>query len=85
MQTERLKKEINKNFGKIALERNASDACCSSAQKICCNDINDISKQRISSIIGYNAIELKSIPEESIIGLGCDGTSLCFADCQYNS
>ena len=25
MQTERLKKEIKKNFGKIALERNASD------------------------------------------------------------
>ena len=76
MQTELLKKEIKKN---------ASDACFSSAPKICCNDTNDISKQRISSIIGYNTIELKSIPEESILKLGCGGTSLYFADCQYNS
>ena len=79
------KEEIKKNFGKIALERNASDACCSSSQKNCCNDTNDISKERVSSIIGYNAIELKSIPEESILGLGCCGTSLYFTDCQYNS
>jgi SAM-dependent methyltransferase len=33
----------------------------------------------MSSIIGYNGIELKSIPEESVLGLGC-GAPLNFAD-----
>ena len=33
----------------------------------------------MSSIIGYNDTELKSIPEESILGLGC-GAPLNFAD-----
>ena len=42
-------------------------------------DTNNISKEQISSIIGYNDIELKSIPEESILGLGC-GAPLNFAD-----
>ena len=32
-------------------------------------DTNDISKERITSIIEYNAIEFKSIPEKSILGL----------------
>ena len=36
-------------------------------------------KNKYLSIIGYNDIELKSIPEESILGLGC-GAPLNFAD-----
>ena len=44
-----------------------------------CCDTNNISKEQMSSIIGYNDNELKSIPEESILGLGC-GAPLNFAD-----
>ena len=77
MQKEILKKEIKKNYGKIALEGN-TDSCCSPTEEVCC-DTNNISKEQVSSIIGYNETELKSIPEESILGLGC-GAPLNFAD-----
>ena len=78
MQKEILKKEIKKNYGKIALEGNVSNTCCS-PQEICYDDTNNISKEQVSSIIGYNTTELKSIPEESILGLGC-GAPLNFVD-----
>lgn len=76
MQKEILKKEIKKNYGKIALEENISNSCCS-PQQIC--DTNNISREQMSSIIGYSITDLKSIPEESILGLGC-GTPLNFVD-----
>jgi arsenite methyltransferase len=79
MQKEVLKKEITKNYGKIAIEGNGSNTCCSPLEDICCDNTNNISKEQISSIIGYNATELKSIPEESILGLGC-GAPLNFVD-----
>jgi arsenite methyltransferase len=81
MQIETLKKDIKKNYGKIALVGNTSNACCSPSQEICCNDINNISKEQTSSSIGYNTSDLKSIPEESILGLGC-GAPLNFANIQ---
>lgn len=75
MQKEILKEKIKENYGKIALKGNL-DSCCG-PQEIC--DTNNISKEQMSSIIGYKDIELKSIPEESILGLGC-GAPLKFAD-----
>jgi arsenite methyltransferase len=77
MQKELLKAKIKENYGKIALEENI-DFCCS-PQEVCCSDTNNISKEQVSTIIGYNEIELKSIPKESILGLGC-GAPLTFAD-----
>jgi arsenite methyltransferase len=79
MQKELLKKEIKKNYGKIALEGNVSNTCCSPSQQEVCCDINNTSKEQASSFIGYNTNELKSIPEESILGLGC-GAPLNFAN-----
>jgi arsenite methyltransferase len=82
MQIEALKKDIKKNYGKIALEGNASNTCCSSSQQeLCCDNINNPSKEQTSSFIGYNNSDLKSIPEESILGLGC-GAPLNFANIQ---
>jgi arsenite methyltransferase len=75
MQKEILKEKIRENYGKIALKGNL-DSCCGS-QEIC--DTNNISKEQVSSFIGYNDTELKSIPEESILGLGC-GVPLNYAD-----
>jgi arsenite methyltransferase len=77
MQHEVLKKEIKKNYGKIALQGNLSNTCCSPQQ--ICYDTNNSSNEQVSSIIGYNTIELKSIPKESILGLGC-GAPLNFTD-----
>jgi hypothetical protein len=75
MQKETLKEKIKENYGKIALKGNL-DSCCRPGE-VC--DTNNISKEQISSNIGYDDIELKSIPEESILGLGC-GAPLKFAD-----
>jgi ubiquinone/menaquinone biosynthesis C-methylase UbiE len=77
MQKELLKAKIKENYGKIALEENI-DLCCG-PQEVCCSTTNNISKQQISNIIGYNEKELKSIPKESIQGLGC-GAPLNFAN-----
>ena len=74
-----LKNEIKRNYGMIALDGNASNACCSPSQEICCDDVNNISKEYTSSIIGYKVTDLKSIPQESILGLGC-GAPLNFVD-----
>lgn len=75
MQKEILKEKIKENYGKIALNGNL-DSCCG-PQESC--DTNNISKEQVSTIIGYNEKELKSIPKESILGLGC-GAPLNFAD-----
>ena len=77
MQKELLKEKIKENYGKIALDENI-DFCCS-PQEACCSETNNISKEQVSSIIGYNEKELKSIPKESILGLGC-GAPLNFAE-----
>ena len=79
MQKELIKEKIKENYGKIALKGNNLDSCCS-PQEVCCSDTTNISKEQVSSsVIGYNETELKSIPEESILGLGC-GAPLNFAD-----
>jgi arsenite methyltransferase len=77
MQKELLKTKIKESYGKIALDENI-DFCCS-PQESCCSETNNISKEQVSSIIGYNEKELKSIPKESILGLGC-GAPLNFAE-----
>jgi arsenite methyltransferase len=73
-----LKKEIIKNYGKIALQGNLSNTCCSPHQ-ICYDKNNSSNEQVTSSLMGYNTTELKSIPEESILGFGC-GAPLNFTD-----
>ena len=78
MQKELFKAKIKENYGKIALEENI-DFCCSPQEVCCSSDTNNISKEQVSAIIGYNQTELKSIPKESILGLGC-GAPLNFAD-----
>src|SRR5665648_407394 len=75
MHQEIFKEKIKENYGKIALKGNL-DSCCG-PQEVC--DTNNISKEQMLSIIGYNNNELKSIPEESVLGLGC-GAPLNFVD-----
>ena len=83
MQKRTAQKRNKEKLCKDCFRENASDACCIPSQEICCNNTNDISKERIF-YNWINASELNSIPEKSILGLRC-GTSLYFADCQYTS
>jgi len=75
MQKETLKEKIKENYGKIALNGNLGSCC--GPQGI--YGINNIPKKQMSSNVGYNDIELKSIPEESVLGLGC-GAPLNYVD-----
>jgi arsenite methyltransferase len=75
MHKEILKEKIKENYGKIALNGNLGSCC--GPQRI--YDINNISKKQMSSNVEYKDIELKSIHEESILGLGF-GAPLKFAD-----
>jgi arsenite methyltransferase len=81
MQKEILKKEIKKNYGKIALEESNPNSCCIPHEFQ--NNVNSNttlnSKESLSNAIGYREQELKSIPNESILGLGC-GAPLSYAN-----
>ena len=66
MKQETLKAKIKERYSKIALEGN-SESCCGPE---CCSSAE--ADPQISSVaVGYNGIELKSIPKSSILGLGC--------------
>src|SRR4029079_3637102 len=67
-----LKEKIKEIYGKIALSGN-SESCCTPD---CCSDSSP--KQALLSI-GYDKNELESIPESSILGVGC-GAPLNFAN-----
>ena len=67
-----IKEKIKERYGKIALTGN-SESCC---MPDCCSDSSP--KQALLSI-GYDKNELESIPESSILGVGC-GAPLNFAN-----
>lgn len=74
MKQETLKAKIKERYSKIALEGN-SESCCGPE---CCSSAE--ADPQISSVaVGYNGIELKSIPKSSILGLGC-GAPINFAN-----
>ena len=68
-----LKEKIKERYGKIALSGN-SDSCCMPEE--CCG--SDASPKQALLSIGYDKNELESIPESSILGVGC-GAPLNFA------
>jgi SAM-dependent methyltransferase len=70
---EELKEKIKIRYGKIALSGN-SESCC---MPECCS--SDSSPKHALLSIGYDKDELESIPESSILGVGC-GAPLNFAN-----
>lgn len=60
-----LKEKIKEIYGKIALSGN-SESCC---MPECCTDSSP--RQALLSV-GYDKDELESIPESSILGVGCE-------------
>ena len=70
-----IKFAIIEKYGKIALSGNL-DCCCMPQE--CCNGKNN-SPNETSVAIGYDSKDLESIPNESILGVGC-GAPLNFAD-----
>ena len=68
-----IKDKVKERYGKIALTGN-SDCCCMPGE--CSTNDSPIDATKI---IGYDPKELESIPQESILGVGC-GAPIKFAD-----
>jgi arsenite methyltransferase len=74
MENEMLKEKIKETYGNIAQTGNSG--CCTSEG--CCA-VPDFSPKQTSSEVGYDNKTLESIPESSILGLGC-GIPVDFAN-----
>ena len=73
-----IKEKVKERYGKIALAGISSEGCCAPSE--CCGGSNsDASTVQIAKNIGYDTKELESIPESSILGVGC-GAPVNFVD-----
>jgi arsenite methyltransferase len=68
-----IKQTIRKNYAKIALEESSEGACCAPG---CCSSPFPA---KAATDVGYDTSELNSIPEASILGVGC-GAPVKFVD-----
>ena len=75
MKQDALKAKIKDRYGRIALSGN-SDCCCTPQE--CCNT-TDFNPKLSSVAIGYDDKSLDSIPQSSILGVGC-GAPLNYAN-----
>jgi ubiquinone/menaquinone biosynthesis C-methylase UbiE len=83
VQDDIIKQKVKESYGKITLVESSSEGCC--APNECCGSSSDNDNQttmsplQIAENIGYNTNDLKSIPESSILGVGC-GAPVNFAN-----
>jgi arsenite methyltransferase len=80
-QQQDIKKAIRKTYSKIALQGDTNEpgtsSCCGST---CCSGENGVvgSPTQAAAVVGYGASELESVPQASILGVGC-GAPVNFA------
>ena len=88
MKDDIIKQKVKERYGKIALVGSSLEGCCAPSE--CCgggssgsnNDSQTMmSPLQIAENIGYNTNDLNSIPDSSILGVGC-GAPVNFADIQ---
>jgi len=86
MKEQQIKEKVKERYGKIALVGSSSEGCCAPSE--CCGNnkgtsstISVASTFQIARHMGYDIKELESIPESSILGVGC-GAPVNFADIQ---
>src|SRR5918996_159310 len=85
-QQQDIKKTIRKTYGKIALQESnrdsgsSSSSCC--APGCCSSGVGGAdSPAQAATVVGYETSELESVPQASILGVGC-GAPVKFADLQ---
>jgi arsenite methyltransferase len=78
-----IKKTIRKTYSKIALQENNNESATSCCAPTCCSDENEGagSPTKAAAVVGYETSELESVPQASILGVGC-GAPVKFADLQ---
>src|SRR5919108_1123952 len=77
-----IKRTIRKTYGKIALQETNNESgssCC--APGCCSSGGGNSSTKAAATVIGYETSELESVPQASVLGVGC-GTPVKFADLQ---
>jgi SAM-dependent methyltransferase len=79
MKEQQIKEKVKERYSTIALTGNSDCSCCTTGE-LKDNNNNDscCSPSQSATIIGYDNEELQSIPQESILGVGC-GAPLHFA------
>jgi arsenite methyltransferase len=75
-----IKKTIRKTYGKIALQEHDNNAGSSCCEPGCCSGGGDSPVQG-ATVIGYEPSELESVPQASVLGVGC-GAPVKFANLQ---
>lgn len=81
-QEQYIKEKVKERYGKIALTGN-SDCCCMVGE--CCSDNNNNNNNdhpsaiESAKLIGYDTKDIDSIPEASVLGVGC-GAPTKFAE-----
>src|SRR5581483_562665 len=81
MQDQTIKEKVKESYAKIALTGISLQGCCGGPTE-CCSDnstISIMSPLQIAKNTGYDSKELDSIPESSILGVGC-GAPVNFAN-----
>jgi arsenite methyltransferase len=87
-----IKEKVKERYGKIALtggsccassvgggrEGEDGEGGCSGSNRIILQPLQSQSPEQVAKLVGYDPKELKSIPEASILGVGC-GTPTKFA------
>ena len=68
-----IKEKIKERYDKIALFGNSDSCCMPSTSSGCCNNESNTDAPLLSSAkyIGYDLSELETIPQSSILGVGC--------------
>ena len=76
MQEESIKEKVKERYGKIA-QTGTFEGVCATTECCCSSEV--FSAVEMAKNIGYDAKELESVPESSILGVGC-GAPVNFAD-----
>jgi 2-polyprenyl-3-methyl-5-hydroxy-6-metoxy-1,4-benzoquinol methylase len=75
MQEKVIKEKVKERYGSIA-QTGTFESVCTTTECCCSNEV--FSAVQMAKNIGYDAKELESVPESSILGVGC-GAPVNFA------
>ena len=74
---QQIKEKVKERYGKIALTGNSYCCCCVSEEEKCGGQNGSLMQS--ATAVGYDSKDIESIPETSILGVGC-GVPTKFAD-----
>jgi hypothetical protein len=70
MEEQYVKEKVKERYGKIALAGNSD--CCYMPGECCSNDDNNhLLAIESTKLIGYDSNDIESIPQTSVLGVGC--------------